>query len=292
MNARNKEVDKTYLSLDLARERGFLHRDYIAHCLRWSHVVKKLMEKKTYAHAKILDVGCGRELPLARTLYSSRIIPLEYVGVDAGPIETDILAGLKKTGKFPIEVFDNTDVLKLRPGEDQFTYATMFEVAEHVEPKHFTQMMIHIKNVLLAPGGTMWLSTPCWNIKDTANNHVNEMTYPFLGSLLEAIGWNIEEVYGTFASIRDYQDQLTRCNLNQVFDQLREYYDTNVLSVIFAPLFPAQSRNCLWQLRNTQRSDKFDELMEGRIDFHRCGSTTTKKWEDWYRFMCDEGLLA
>ena len=41
-NARGKKVDTTYLSIDNAEERGFLHRDYIAHCLRWSHVVKYL----------------------------------------------------------------------------------------------------------------------------------------------------------------------------------------------------------------------------------------------------------
>jgi len=36
-NARGKEIDNTHLSIDQAEARGFLHRDYIAHCLRWSN---------------------------------------------------------------------------------------------------------------------------------------------------------------------------------------------------------------------------------------------------------------
>ena len=33
-NARGKEIDNTHLSIDQAEARGFIHRDYIAHCLR------------------------------------------------------------------------------------------------------------------------------------------------------------------------------------------------------------------------------------------------------------------
>ena len=39
-NEFGKAIDKTFLSIDQAETRGFLHRDYIAHCLRWTHVVK------------------------------------------------------------------------------------------------------------------------------------------------------------------------------------------------------------------------------------------------------------
>ena len=39
-NARGKSIDNTHLSIDQAEERGFIHRDYIAHCLRWTHVAK------------------------------------------------------------------------------------------------------------------------------------------------------------------------------------------------------------------------------------------------------------
>ena len=75
-NERGKSIDKTYLSIDTAEDRGFIHRDYVSHCLRWTHVIKRLYERKTWQTARILDVGCGRELPMAKLLYSSKLIPV------------------------------------------------------------------------------------------------------------------------------------------------------------------------------------------------------------------------
>ena len=61
-NARGKEIDNTHLSIDQAEERGFIHRDYIAHCLRWTHVAKYLHLKSRYKKASILDIGCGKDM--------------------------------------------------------------------------------------------------------------------------------------------------------------------------------------------------------------------------------------
>ena len=82
MQDRGRAIDKTHLSCEQAEERGFLHRDYIAHCLRWSHVVKHLGIKNRYKTAQILDIGCGKETPLIKTLYTMRMTPEVYVGVD------------------------------------------------------------------------------------------------------------------------------------------------------------------------------------------------------------------
>jgi hypothetical protein len=46
---------------------------------------------------------------------------------------------------------------------------------------------------------------------------------------------------------------------------LREYYDSNVLAILFAPLYPQGSRNCLWRMSHTQPADyvrKFPPLVE------------------------------
>lgn len=215
--------------------------------------MKRLAERKQYATARLLDVGCGRELPLAKTLYSSRFIPEAYYGVDVGPITNEAMAVFEGK-KFPLQVWENTDILSISLedlGGQGATHVTMFEVAEHVEPKHLIKMLIHIRS-LLTPSGTFFCSTPCWNLTDCADNHVNEMTYEAFGAMLEQCGWAIDHVYGTFASIRDYQHLLDREDYSsgvpeELFTRLREYYDTNFLSCIFAPLFPAQSRNCLWE---------------------------------------------
>ena len=111
MNEHGKTIDKTFLSIDNAEDRGFIHRDYIAHCLRWTHVIKRLYERKTYQTARILDVGCGRELPFAKTLYSSKLAPAIYLGVDAGPILDEEVAKIAKTQKFPHKLWENTNFL-------------------------------------------------------------------------------------------------------------------------------------------------------------------------------------
>jgi 2-polyprenyl-3-methyl-5-hydroxy-6-metoxy-1,4-benzoquinol methylase len=265
MNAKGKSVDTTFLSIDMAEKRGFLHRDYIAHCLRWSHVIKKLSEKKHYETARILDIGCGRELPLAKTLYSSRLAPAAYYGVDAGPI-LDSALQVFHTNPFKLKAWEHTDLLKLNLEDldgQQVNWITCFEVLEHVEPVHMLKLLSHAKS-LLVPGGTAFFSTPCWDVVSCADNHVNEMKYAALGAIFEAHGWEIREVSGTFASIRDYAHMMNPAH-KETFDDLRAYYDVNLLSVIFAPFYPAYSRNCLWELtpvdNRSQRALKFDPIM-------------------------------
>jgi 2-polyprenyl-3-methyl-5-hydroxy-6-metoxy-1,4-benzoquinol methylase len=298
MNEAGKTIDKTFLSIDNAEDRGFIHRDYIAHCLRWTHVIKRLYERKTYTTARILDIGCGRELPFAKTLYSSKLAPAMYYGVDVGPILDEEVAKIAKTQKFPHKLWENTNFLELEQddvGEREIVghvdnevvrnlpnLVTCFEVLEHVEPKMMFDMLEHIKQ-LTSPDARFFISTPCWNRVDCAANHVNEMLYESLGAGFERHGFVVENVYGTFASIRDYEDRLRDLpfelgELKMVFNKLREYYDTNFLSCIFAPLFPAQSRNCLWELRK-------DKLQHTPWKFPKIESikqpwSSSTKWED------------
>jgi hypothetical protein len=248
-NARGKTIDKTYLSIDNAEERGFIHRDYVAHCLRWTHVCKYVAQFQRYKEAEILDIGCGRELPLAKTLYSSRYIPKSYTGIDYGPINQDAIDTLSKTDKFNGTYKSGMDVCDYHV-DDRFNLITCFEVFEHVEPAHGVRMLRKIKSLLSSDGRVM-LSTPCYNEKTgAADNHVNETTYQALGSIIEAVGFEVEDVWGTFASIKDYFDVLIEDGFGQIFDRLRDYYDTNYLATIFAPMYPQHSRNCLWSLKH------------------------------------------
>lgn len=245
-NARGKTVDTTYLSLDQAEERGFIHRDYIAHCLRWSHFVKYISANKRYESATIVDIGCGRELPLAKMLYSSRFIPAEFHAVDVGPIEADAMAKFH-SGKFPITFWPKTDFVKWAVGrENTADFITCFECLEHVEPKHMLEILAAIRSVL-KPGGIAFISTPCWDVVSCAANHVNEMRYEALGAVFEENGFAIQEVFGTFASIREYEPHLAPSH-REAFEDLRAYYDVNLLACIFAPFYPQYSRNCLWQI--------------------------------------------
>ncbi len=304
-NATGKSVDKTFLSIDTAEDRGFIHRDYIAHCLRWTHVIKRLYERKTYQTARILDIGCGRELPFAKTLYSSKLAPAMYFGVDVGPILDEEVEKIAKTQKFPHKLWEKTNFLELAPEDLRYednaaigvlpailpNLVTCFEVLEHVEPKMMFDMLEHMKH-LSSPDARFFISTPCWNRTDCAANHVNEMLYESLGAGFERHGFVVENVYGTFASIRDYEhlldpgrqgvdiDHCEANHLNDVFNQLREYYDTNFLSCIFAPLFPAQSRNCLWELRKNPQGRTLENMKFPFIETIQQPWSSSANWKE------------
>ena len=282
MNERGKTVDKTYLSIDNAEKRGFLHRDYIAHCLRWSYASKRLGAAGVRGKARVLDIGCGRELPLAKLLYSSRFFPAQYYGVDVGPIPDETFSFFNPS--LPMQVWEKTDVVSLGLSDladKPVDWITCFEVLEHVEPKHMHQILDKMSE-LITPEGNILISTPCWDRKSCAANHVNEMTFEALGALLED-RFKIDAVYGTFASISDYKEVMDQEfeELPFIFDCLRDYHDTNVLANIFAPLFPARSRNCLWHLR--PETSKGPQKFGGRFGpIEECKTPwgSSKLWQD------------
>lgn len=250
MSNPSRDFDKTHLSIDTAEERGLIHRDYIAHCLRWSHVIKFLYGKRRYQTARILDIGCGKETPLAKSLYSNKMSGASYCGVDLNRIELDpMLVKARDNGKLNIHIMPQTSALDLTLGNVPFrpNIVTNFETFEHMNPAA-ARKSLEVCFDLLEDGGSMFFSTPCWNGKAAAN-HINETTYEAMGHILESVGFEIEDNFGTFASITDYKDHLDAWNLDEAFDRLREYYDTNMLATVFAPLFPKHSRNALWHVK-------------------------------------------
>lgn len=247
-NARNKAVDNTHLSLDQAEKRGFLHRDYLAHAFRWTHVVKYLMQGHRYKTANILDIGCGKELPLARMMFSSRMTHTtgSYTGVDVNKLEwPDSIP--KDTKKFNLNLLGKTDVTKLGDSKfmTNFDNIICFEVLEHVEPLHAFQILREIAKRLEKTNGRAFISTPNYDPKvGAADNHVNEMEVMSVGALMNLSGLCIEEHYGTFASQKDLKPVMTKEH-REIFDELKNYYDSNVLSTFLAPLYPLNSRNSI-----------------------------------------------
>lgn len=243
-NTRGKSVDTTYLSTQQAAERGFIHRDYIAHCLRWSHVIKWLSYRKRYQTAHILDVGCGKEAPLAGTIFTSRMTHTtgSYTGVDYGPIEPLVKFG----AKFNAQFMPKTDFAKV-DYNGSFDLITSFEMLEHVEPLHSYKTLVNMQSVL-NDGGTIFLSTPCYSVASgAADNHVNEMSVAGLHHLIRLAGLEVKQGWGTFASQTDYKKLLTP-GQQEVWDKLVEYYDSNMLACFMAPMFPYNSRNAIWEV--------------------------------------------
>lgn len=295
-NDRGKAIDNTHLSIDQAEERGFIHRDYIAHCLRWTHVAKHLQKSGKYKTARVLDIGCGVDLPLARLLYSSRLIVEEYVGVDynnPGKFKMDMF----HTGKMPVHAYGNIDAGKhICVNEDGIDIAeialhklpnvvTCFEVLEHVEPGHCRQISQVILEVLRAHnaekiGGDAraFLSTPCYDAHTgAAANHVSEITYQAFGAMLEDLGFEIVGKWGTFASQKDYKAILIKEHGSAIWDKLSEFYDSNYLATIFAPMYPQLSRNAMWEVRPARDgyTRQFPPLTEVPGPW-----TSSAKWEE------------
>ncbi|OUT53007.1 MAG: hypothetical protein CBC24_06900 [Candidatus Pelagibacter sp. TMED64] len=277
-NARGKEIDNTHLSIDQAEARGFIHRDYIAHCLRWTHVSKYLHLQARYKTARVIDIGCGKDMPLARMLYTSRLAPEKYLGIEYNKMD---IPEMFKNSSFQPDLIAGVDFTTIDQnnvaGGLQYNYSTCFEVLEHVEPIKAIAILDHLPK-FLAQNSVSWFSTPCWDEKvGAAANHVNEMTYEAFGSLLEEMGYKILKHWGTFASIKDYKTELN--GLQDTFDKLREYYDSNYLATIFAPLFPHKARNVLWEtqyvgkLKLEERLFKPINKLEGRLG-------SSDKWRD------------
>ena len=277
-NARGKEIDNTHLSIDQAEARGFIHRDYIAHCLRWTHVSKYLHLQARYKTARVIDIGCGKDMPLARMLYTSRLAPEKYLGIEYNKMD---IPEMFKNSSFQPDLIAGVDFTTIDQnnvaGGLQYNYSTCFEVLEHVEPIKAIAILDHLPK-FLAQNSVSWFSTPCWDEKvGAAANHVNEMTYEAFGSLLEEMGYKILYHWGTFASIKDYKTELN--GLQDTFDKLREYYDSNYLATIFAPLFPHKARNVLWEtqyvgkLKLEERLFKPINKLEGRLG-------SSDKWRD------------
>ena len=244
-NKAGKPVDKTFLSLDTFEDKGQIHRDYIVHCLRWTHVAKHVA--RNAKEKRILDIGCGAEFPLPRLLRAGMMNFDYYAGIDYSRVDPKKYFNKSGKGWEPDRVWSETDFVTIPDQDfDNINTIVCFEVLEHVEPRHAMEMLAKMARII-QPGGTVFLSTPCWDEKiGAAANHVNEMTYEAFGSLIEHAGLGIKAHYGTFASQKDYKKHLTYPE-RVVFDALSKYYDSNYLSTIFAPLYPEYSRNCIWE---------------------------------------------
>lgn len=238
---KSSDINKTQLDIDKALERGIIHRDYLAHQARWAHITQYITKMKNRQDINILDAGCAN-FPLLRTLYTNKLKPHYYLGVDIR--NTDGKQGVEPN--FENE-FKQTNLAEGAPEckYGNWDVVTCLEVLEHVPKDLGIQILDNIKSIMSADT-VLFLSTPCFNGK-SAGNHVYEWEYAELKEALDA-RFTIEKSFGTFASQRDIKPHMTDVEL-ELFDKFKEYYCSNYLSILFAPLYPEYSRNCLWRCK-------------------------------------------
>ncbi|MEK7111888.1 MAG: methyltransferase domain-containing protein, partial [Patescibacteria group bacterium] len=199
--------------------------------------------------------GCGTSMNLAEVFYRNMYKPNKYLGLD--------IRDLNIKGKKLIELdwceFKKQNLIS-EINEKGFNWdlITSNEVIEHIGKQNADKFLQNILNNCSEKTKVL-ISTPNYDENvGAAGNHTydsgdgrgivpQEFTYNELKLLFEKY-FIIEEVYGTFASQKDYKHLMNDWQ-RQMFDNLYKYYDSNLLSNLMAPMFPEQSRNCIWILR-------------------------------------------
>ena len=277
MNRYREQYNRTHLSVETAMQRIQLHRDYIAHASRYSHVVGKyfLSNKIRLSNGgegpSVLDIGCGPELQLLNSLHCNRAKVSEYLGLEAANkfkerglerLQNTVLSGKSNSMK-NVSLEAKSDFLTRNFGDEKtFDAIVCLEVIEHVQPHQANDMLWKARN-LMHDKSTMWVSTPCYcEQTGAADNHPNEMTYEALGALMEDLGFGIEKIYGTFASQKDYKHLIGTVIPQDFYNKLKEYYDTTLVSNMLAPVVGAEhSRNALWKLTTRRICAKVYKLV-------------------------------
>jgi cyclopropane fatty-acyl-phospholipid synthase-like methyltransferase len=251
MKLNKKFYNTTDLDPEKTFERHVFHRDQFAHYLRWTHVLKNARIDQVTC-----DFGCGNG-NLLEVLYRNKFRQHKYVGID---IRNSIKPDLAKLDWCE---FIQDDLINPQSGVDfntiQADVVASFEVMEHVGKQNAGKFL---KNFMACgkQSAVYYLSTPNYDEKvGAAGNHtydsgdgrgidVQEHSHEEIEHSILQAGFEITKKYGTFASIRDYKHLLNDWQ-KQMFEHLKDYFDTNVLSNLMAPFFPEQSRNTLWVLR-------------------------------------------
>lgn len=237
----NREFDKTQLKEKTHGQN--LHRDYSAHFFRWSFAARYI--KPT---ANVLEVGCGQDKPLSKILLLGQMRGCAtYVGVDLNKIGDSHKSDTHFIGEFNF-IDRHTELTSYCP--DGYDNIVSFEVIEHMQKHHGITFLKNIFD-LLKPGGQMLLSTPCYDGRRMAKNHIHEWTVDELASSIESTGFKIDKRFGTFMDIKHIgraktnNDQLDQA-IPIVYTALKEYFDNDAVSNIFGPLYPDHARNNLW----------------------------------------------
>jgi len=240
-----KPYNNTQLDPDKAFERHIFHRDQFAHYFRWTHVLKLAK-----IGGKVLDFGSGSG-NLVEVLYRNQFKQSQYLGLEYKQGTVD--KANEKYAKVPWIDFKQADLVNDVDHGNDWDIICSFEVIEHVGvdngKKYLKNLRAHCND-----NTTVLISTPVYDHNTAAaGNHVvdgevNEYTYEEMEKLITKSGFEIEQTYGTFASMKDYKSEMNE-HQKYVFDELNKYYDSNVTSILMAPMFPKQSRNVIWKLK-------------------------------------------
>jgi 2-polyprenyl-3-methyl-5-hydroxy-6-metoxy-1,4-benzoquinol methylase len=227
-----------------------LHRDYSAHFFRWSFARRYIQAKHN-----VLEVGCGEDKALSKILVGGAAAHVNtYIGVDLNKLKPSNNQRLEFHGEFNF-VERYKELLKKRP--EGFDVIVNYEVIEHMKVEHGTKLL-KAMFACLKSEGVLLLSTPVYDGKRHAANHIHEYTVPELQKAVEKAGFKVVRRFGTFMDIKHLKqarqgkvipEGLSReqaMRIGENAELLSEYFDNDAISNIFGPLFPDHARNNLW----------------------------------------------
>lgn len=227
-------------SLRPSRRSMIIDRDYLAHVARWSHVVHRVERRdhKIDRPYVILDVGCGVEAPLAAVLaghaYLARGRPLKYEAVDAGPIRPLMSASWMSFYPFTDAVVWRSQILA--------DLVVCFEVLEHMPRSRGVKLLSALRQ-MVRDDGVVLLSTPV-RARTLPRNHIYEWSLDELENECRENNFSVDKVYGTFMDVSTARRSLASDPLlSRVWEMLADYHSAEVLSCVFAPLFPETAKS-------------------------------------------------
>lgn len=239
------------------------HADYIAHCEKYDFVWRSIK-----LGDRILDIGCGTDLPLMRAInfvqsQANKVLYKNggaYVGVDMNKLKPTGINWATLIGQCDFTsdegynaAFDAINLLNAE-GEEAtqrgYSMVVALEVIEHMMPPDGFNLLANIRDIM-DPEGFAYISTPVYDGKGQARNHLWEYTIEELYDLIEMAGLEVVNRMGTFTSEPQIKRWLKENNPAwlEVYMAAREFHSSGYMSGLFAPMVPNESRNNIWVLR-------------------------------------------
>lgn len=233
-----KDVDREFdqTQLKMAQFKYQPHKDYLGHIFRWGFASKFVNRK-----VKVLDVGCGQEMPFARSLGGANpnSVPKLYVGCDLNKIKAPVT---RKNFITKDEFNFITGYRKLNRDYGPFDVIVNFEVFEHMQMK-FGRKMLRGFRKCLAKDGRLIFSMPVYSDRyKMARNHINELRKGEIEDELHRAGFKIIAQFGTFGNWHDLKKVASEEEI-ELYKTLGKFYGNELLGCFLSPKYPEAARN-------------------------------------------------
>ncbi len=252
----DSKIDSTYLDIHNADNNYQYGRDYLAHAIRWTSILRKLEQYNK--PVTIFDVCAGRMLPLARTIFSNRkwnILNRLYA-FDVKFESESRRTYMNKVTTIEGDFCDTWSNVTAVPD-----IITCFEGFEHMEFSHAWRLVRAIRECC-ASHTRVYFSTPNYDYnKGAAKNHQNECNIKLIRALFGNCAFSIVKEKGMYADIKHCKGWCKKVGWETVYEYMSATYNNAVISTMFAAEIPELSKNVMYTLEPVEKSTCTDELI-------------------------------